>query len=363
MTIVYILAALVLLGVLVFVHECGHFLAARWTGIPVREFGIGFGPVLKKWKSRKHDTEFLLRLIPAGGYCAFYDEDNPEAGKQQDERSFYLYPAWKRLLTVFMGPLMNLMLALAVAFCYYTFAGEVVDAQYGRAVIQEVAHDSPAEKAGLKPGCIIISVNGEDASGITEDGRHRFSVLIGEYREGDEAFEIRYLYRDREETASLIPAFDPENGRMMIGVTYQIEYTPVYQPVSVPRAAQLGAAYCVEAGGAILHSLKQMITTGEGLEDAGGPVRIIQIVTEETKNGGILTYLSLLILISVNLGLINLLPIPGLDGSRILFLLAEAVRRKPISRKIESYIHLSGYGILLLLFLVLTYRDILHLFS
>ena len=86
-------------------------------------------------------------------------------------------------------------------------------------------------------------------------------------------------------------------------------------------------------------------------------------MTEETKNGGILTYLSLLILISVNLGLINLLPIPGLDGSRILFLLAEAVRRKPISRKIESYIHLSGYGILLLLFLVLTYRDILHLFS
>ena len=150
---------------------------------------------------------------------------------------------------------------------------------------------------------------------------------------------------------------------MMIGVTYQIEYTPVYQPVTVFRAAQLSAVYCVEAGGAILHSLKQMITTGEGIEDAGGPVRIIQIVTEETKSGGILTYLSLLILISVNLGLINLLPVPGLDGSRILFLLVEAVRRKPISRKIESYIHLAGYGILLILFLVLTYRDILHLFS
>ena len=144
---------------------------------------------------------------------------------------------------------------------------------------------------------------------------------------------------------------------------------PLVSPVSLPRAIHLGADYCVEAGGAILKSLKDLVTTGKGLAESSGPVGIIKGVAETTQSAAqqsagsaLSVYAQLLVLISVNLGLFNLLPIPGLDGSRILFLLIEGVRRKPINRKIEAYVYTAGTVLLLGLMLVLTFKDVWNIF-
>ena len=150
---------------------------------------------------------------------------------------------------------------------------------------------------------------------------------------------------------------------MMIGVAVMIEASNVTEPAGLFKAMELSGKYCYTAGTAILEALKNLVTTGEGIEDTGGPVRMIQTITENTRDYGILAYLELLIVISVNLGLVNLLPIPGLDGSRAIFLVIEGIFRKPVPQKIEACIHLAGYLFLLGIFLIFTYRDILHLFK
>ena len=362
MTILYVLLALLLLGILIIVHEGGHFLGARLTGIPVREFSIGFGPKLLERKSRKHDTNFVLRAIPAGGYCAFYGEDDPNAEEKDDERSMTRFPVWKRIVTVFMGPGMNFILALIVAFGYFVVMGEATGVEYGRPVITEVTEDGPAREAGMLGGDIITEVNGKSAGGLDENGNTILSGILSVWQEGDSPIAVTVERGGAQETLTVTPRWSDDLKGMAIGIIYQMEAWYTFSPVGPGRALQLSAGYCVEAGGAILGSLKRLVTTGEGIEDTGGPIRIIQVVTEETPENGFWAYISLLILISVNLGLMNLLPIPGLDGSRILFLAVEGVLRRPVNRKVETYIHLSGYVLLIGLFAVLTYRDILNLF-
>ncbi|MBR6705393.1 MAG: site-2 protease family protein [Clostridia bacterium] len=363
-TVLYVLAAILMLGVMIMIHECGHFWAARLTGIPVREFALGFGPKLLEWKSKKYDTVFMLRLIPAGGYCAFYGEDDPDKAGSSDPKLFNNAKAWKRFVTILMGPVMNFVLALIVAFGFYLVTGEITDAVYGSCAVVSVEKDSPADIGGLKAGDVVTKVNGEDASGLDETGDgYKLMSMISAYREGDDPLVFTVTRSGEEATVTVTPRYNQAEERMMVGVTLQGQAEYVYSPVTVFRAGKLAFDYCAEAGGLILKSLRNLVTRGEGLEDVGGTVRIVQVITEETREYGLEAYISLLIMISVNLGLVNLLPIPGLDGCRLLFLIVEAILRRPINRKLESYIHLTGYGILLVLFLFLTFRDIQNLIS
>ena len=370
-TTLYILAAIFMLGVMVTVHEAGHFLAARLTGIPVKEFAIGFGPKLFSWKSRKHETTFFLRLIPAGGYCMFYGEDDVQ-GKEarEDPRAMAKYPVGRRMITVLMGPVMNFVLALAVAAVLFIAVGEDTQGYFVSPTIEAVEADGPADRAGILPGDRLETVNGESAAGLTEDGTAwRVSVLINQYQEGQ---PLELGLRRGEETLSVYaaPRYDEKEGRYLIGVQLNSGYVPVYTAVSLPRAIGLGADYCVRAAGAILGGLKQLITTGAGLEQTSGPVGIVRLIAEETQKSAaesqreaLITYGELLVMISVNLGLFNLIPIPGLDGSRIVFLIIEAIRRKPVPQKVEAYVHMSGYVILMGLMLLMTYKDIVKIFK
>lgn len=363
MTILFVLAAILMLGIMVTVHEFGHFFAARITGIPVRAFGIGFGPKLFAWKSKKHETEFVLRLIPAGGYCAFYGEDEVDGKSLNDPRALNHHAVWKRLLTILLGPVMNFVLAFVVAVSVFMAIGESVGIEYGRVHIDSVAENSPAQAAGIQPGDKIVAIDGEDMTGLDEDNQYKALAVIGAYQEGDAPLNVLLDRGGEMVSVQLVPQMDAVENRMMIGVTVMIEAQNLTEPVGFGRAARLGADYCVTAGTAILNALKDLVTTGEGIEDTGGPVRIIQTITETTREYGFLAYLELLIMISVNLGLVNLLPIPGLDGSRAVFLIIEGICRKPVPQKVESYIHLAGYLFLLGVFVIFTYRDILHLFQ
>lgn len=355
----FVLAALLMLGVMVLVHECGHFFSARLTGIPVKEFGIGFGPKITSWKSKKYDTIFQLRLIPAGGYCMFYGEDDTTGKKIDDPRSLGNHGVFKRMLTIFMGPMMNFLLALVVAVGFYAFAGLQT---YGHPVIAEVVEGGAAAEAGILAGDIVTSINGFDAAGLSADGSDtRVRELIGAHQAGDVPMTFVITRGNESLTRDIAPRYDDLEGRMMIGVL--LDSPVVYVPCSLLTAVRAGAEYCVMAGGAILRGLGEMLTSKAGIENAAGPVGVISMITEETRENGWLSYMSLLIMISVNLGLFNLLPIPGLDGSRLIFLLVEAVRRKPVPQRIEAYIHMGGYLVLIGLIIVLTYKDIVKLFS
>ena len=372
MNLLYILAAIVMLGIMVTVHEAGHFFAARLTGIPVKEFAIGFGPKLLSWKRKKHETQFFLRLIPAGGYCMFYGEDDVEGKEAKtDPRAIGNYAVWKRAVTIFMGPAMNFILALIVAMALFMAVGEDTKGGYTEyPTVTAVEAQSPADEAGLRVNDKLTAVNGEDAKGVNEDGTLlKISALVNGFEAGGEPLSVTVLRGDETFTVSLSPKYSAQENRFLMGVSLNTGYVPGYTAISVPRALQLGAAYCVEAGGAILGSLRDLITTGKGFEESSGPVGIVKLIAEETQRSAaesqreaLLTYGQLLVLISVNLGLFNLIPIPGLDGSRLVFLAIEGVRRKPVPQKVEAYVHMSGYILLIGLMLVMTFKDVFNIF-
>ena len=371
MTFLYVLAAIVMLGVMVTVHEAGHFFAARLTGIPVKEFSIGMGPKLLSWKRKKHETQFSIRLIPAGGYCMFYGEDDTE-GKEakEDPRSIGKFAPWRRMITIFMGPAMTFVLALIVAAALYGAIGEVTEEYFVAPQVVSVETGSPADQAGIISGDRIETVNGQSAVGVSEDGTAwNLTVLINAYQEGGEPLLLGVRRGDDLLSIQLAPKYSEAEQRFLIGVSLNPGYVPVYGPVSVFRAVQLGAGYCVQAAGAIIEALRNLITTGAGLEQTSGPVGIVKLIAEETQRSAaesaqeaLLTYGQLLVLISVNLGLFNLIPIPGLDDSRLVFLLIEAIRRKPVPQKVEAYVHMAGYVLLFGLMVVMTYKDVLNIF-
>lgn len=353
MNILYVLLGVLLLGVLVVAHEFGHFAVARLCGIAVKEFSVGFGPLVWQKKSKKTETTFSLRWVPLGGYCMFYGDtdDDAEGLKADDPRNYNRASVWKRMLSVLAGPGMNFVLAFAVAVVLMACYGAVATAP----VVQEVEADMPAAVAGLRTGDIFVRV-GETAveNGTPQD----VSEAIGA---ADPAAPIRMtVLRDGEETTfSISPRYDPETESYRIGVTIAQGYERMPASSILPASWEL----CKEASVAILNALGKLVTTGEGLNQTSGPVGVVQQVAEQTRQGGLQIYLYLLVIISINLGLMNLIPIPGLDGSRLIFMLIEAIRRKPVDQKIESAVHLCGYVLLFGLMIYFTFKDVLRLFG
>lgn len=353
MTLLYVLLAIVLLGVLITVHEFGHFAAARLCGIPVKEYSIGFGPKLVQWKSKKHETLFSIRPIPLGGYCMFFGDtdDDPEGQTKDDPRNYNNAPVWKRMISVFAGPAMNFVLAFVVAVVLMAAYGVTIATPF----IAGVDEGSPAYEAGLAAGDQFVSVGGVEMNGktVTEVS----SAIAGQ---GVGAPVELTVLRDGEEvTLTIRPKYSESEGRWLIGITIQQGYTPM------PAAGILPAAWdtCADASTAIVEALGKLFTTGEGLDQTTGPVGVVQLVAEQTRQGGLEIFLYLTVLISINLGLMNLLPIPGLDGSRLVFMIVEAVRRKPVNQKIEAVIHLCGYAFLFAFMLFFTFKDVLRIFS
>ena len=336
----YVVLALLLLGVLIIAHEAGHFWAARACGIGVQEFSMGMGPLIAKWKSRK-GTQFSIRLLPIGGYCQFYGEDEDKP----DPRTFNNQAVWKRAVTIVSGPLMNFVIAFLVIALFMSLCGVSV-------VVPKVAElEENAQMAGLQIGDEILAVNGAEmadsnaiAQAIAESGGSAVTLTV---RRNGETVDL-----------TLTPFYDADAGRYRVGFSFGRETMrmPIWN--SVPFSVQ----YNIESVKAILDALRNMLFKGQGVEDVTGPVGTIYVIQEVTQQGGFEVYLEMLALISVNLGVMNLLPIPGLDGSRLLFLLVEAIRRKPVKRELEGAIHLAGFALLMGLMVLLTYKDIMRFF-
>ena len=340
MTGMYVLLALLLLGVLIMAHEAGHFWAARATGLAVQEFAMGMGPLLAKWKSKK-GTQFSLRLLPIGGFCQFYGEDEDV----NDPRAFNNQPVWKRAATVICGPLMNFVVALLVIVIYLSAVGLVASVPR----VGEV--EANAAAAGLMAGDTLLAVNGH-AGDIDK-------VIAEIAGSNGEAVTLRVERNGSEIDLTVTPFYDEALSRYRVGFTFAQERVRMPLTQSIP----FSVTYNIESVRLIGQTLKNLVFKGEGVSDVTGPVGTVYVIQEVTQQGGIDMYLELLALISVNLGVMNLLPIPGLDGSRLLFLAAEGIRRKPVRRELEGAIHGAGFILLMGLMLVLTYKDIMQILA
>ncbi len=336
----YILLALLLLGLLIVAHEAGHYFAARACGIEVQEFAMGMGPVIYKRKG-KNGTQFSLRAFPIGGFCQFYGEDEDLS----DPRAFNRQKVWKRILTVLSGPAMNFVVAIVVIVVYLSVVGV-----YG-AVPRVYAVEEHAAQAGLMVGDELLAVNGREISDTSD-------VIAAVSASGGESVTLNVQRGQERLDIVIAPFYDEEAQRYRVGFTFDQERIPVPLGTSIPFSAQ----YNFESATLILRTIKNLVTTGEGAEGVTGPVGTVYVIQEVTREGGIDIYMQLISIISMNLGVMNLMPVPGLDGSRLLFLAYEAIRRKPVRREIEGSIHFAGFVLLMGLMVVLTYKDIMQIF-
>ena len=340
MTFVRIIEALLLLSVLVMIHELGHYTAGRLLGFTILEYAIGMGPKIVGFK--KKGIEYNLRALPLGGMCRFYGEDDGV----KDERCFNAQKAWKLFLVILAGPVMNFVLAFVLAVILLLGWGVADESQI---YIQGVNDSSPAQVAGLQAGDRFLTVDGKTLASYED--------LTGAVAAADAAhMEVVVLRDDREETLVLSDLYNPETGANFMGVTLAYGV----KKVGLGYAIREGAATCWEMAGLVFKSLGMLFTREATLKDMAGPVGIIQLLGQAADSGWYMV-LNLCTLLSVNLGVFNLFPIPGLDGGRILFILIEWVRGKPVPPEKEGMVHLVGIGLLLILVVVVTFNDVLRL--
>ncbi|MDP2631499.1 MAG: RIP metalloprotease RseP [Candidatus Uhrbacteria bacterium] len=355
-----IIIFLVVLSVLVLAHEWGHYFTARKIGAKVEEFGLGFPPRLYSWKG-KDGMEWSINLIPIGGFVKIKGESGDG---RNDKDSFASKSVYKRTIVLLAGVFMNLVIA-TVIFTIGFVVGIPAITEGGvskYAIVTEesvnvtdVLSQSPADIAGMQVGDEIVSINGVAyASG--EEARE---VLVAG-SEGD-VFEFSILREGEAETILVQSSYIEEIERSAVGVvmlqTGTVRYPFYLAPVK-------GVELTVRYTGAITYAFYDIIkglVVGDGMSvEVSGPIGIAQY-TGEAVRMGFLTLLNFAAILSINLAIINVLPFPALDGGRAVFVLIEAIRRKPASPKLEAVIHNLGFALLMILIIVVTYRDVLNL--
>ena len=425
-----IIIAFLILGIVIIVHELGHFVAAKLNGIMVEEFSVGMGPRIIS--TQRGETLYSLRVVPFGGSCMMKGEDEDNTA----EGSFNSKSVWRRIAVIAAGPLFNFILAFFGALVIISIVG------YDPPRILQVEEDSASWEAGLREGDILTEFDGHtidfgrdmslyeqlyglDGDVITlsflRDGQehtisyqldveHRYllgisyyqteeqaevtvssggaaeqaglvsgDIIIGmgntdiasgmelaeyfsEYSLTGESVTVRYLHDGLEYETELTPQ---ETDVVQTGFVYNL-YREKTDPVGVLKYSALEVRYWISA---TLQSLRMLVMGQLGLDVLSGPVGVVQVIGEtyeETRDEGPLmtwlTMLNLTILLTANLGVMNLLPLPALDGGRLVFLLIEAVRGKPVNREAEAMVHFAGILLLFGLMIFVTIQDVTHLF-
>lgn len=338
-----IVLALIIIAVLILVHEWGHFVAARRIGITVYEFSLGFGT--KLFSKKKDGVEYSLRLIPLGGYVRMAGE---EPGDAEDPNGFDKRTPLEKMIVSFAGPFMNFVLAVLIFILIFAVIG--VAQPVDKAIIGEVIKDKPAYQAGLQKGDKILAVNQQEISswedfvGVIQDEPAHQPMLVTIERAG------------KTSELTVIPTVNESTGKSILGVYSQIRY----ERLGIFNAIKMGFVQTYQMTVLLLQGLGMLISGGASASDLAGPVGITSMVGEAAR-GGIVYLLSFTAFLSINLGILNMLPIPALDGSRFVFAIVEAIRRKPMDPEKEGFIHWMGFLFLMGLIVLATYNDIVRL--
>ena len=343
-----IIIGLVTLSVILFAHELGHFITAKASGVKVEEFGLGFPPRLLSFK--RGETRYSLNAIPFGGFNKLAGEEDPGVTRSLAGKSIGI-----RLLVISAGSLMNVLLAFLLFSLTFMVPHDVVS---GQVVIMEVAPGSPAAAAGIESGDTVLSINDRPISNIAELSRY-VQLNLGR----DTTMVIRHGDSTTEEI-QLVPRWKPPEGQGATGITISMpEATVTRQHYPFWKAIPMGAKGLIETIILYKNGLVGVIM-GALPADLIGPVGIVQITGEVAMKAGISPLLEFAAFISLILGILNLFPLPALDGGRIAFVLLEWVRRgKRISPRTEGLVHLIGLAMLMLLLVAITYQDIIRIIS
>ncbi|NLY76992.1 MAG: RIP metalloprotease RseP [Tissierellia bacterium] len=326
-----LVSAVFVFFIIILFHEFGHFIVAKAAGIKVNEFSIGMGPKLIQRK--KGETKYSIRALPVGGYCSMEGEDQ----QSDDPRGFNNASTKARIAVILAGSIMNLILAIIVLSIVSYSLGVPTTS------VSETIADSPAELAGIKSGDVIISINDVNINSWDD--------IINEIGSSnpEDAMKVKVL-RDKETIDITLKPTVSEDNRVMIGIV------PLNER-SFKSAIVGGFKETIEMMQIMFNFIQMIFKGGVSARDLSGPVGIIYTIGEAAKYGFI-NLLYLMGFISVNLGVFNLLPVPALDGSRIIFILIEIIRGKPIDPEKEGYVHFVGFILLILLMITVTYFDI-----
>lgn len=372
--VVTIIVFVLIFGVVVISHELGHFLIAKLNGIKVLEFAIGMGPSVVKFT--KGGTRYVLKLLPIGGACIFEGEDNIYSNEKKEENTqadttnnekkeentqtdttkqegtFNDANVWARIATVFAGPFFNIILAFLLSLIVVGFSGEVIP------TINSLTEGYPAKEAGLQEGDIITKLGNER---IYLQGEVTFASAFS----NGESIEIEYKRDGKKYTTILTPKFSQEDNRYYIGFT--IGESIECKGWDLIKYSAYEVRYWLKT---TVKSLLMLVQGRLSANDLSGPVGIAVTIDETIEiakpyglSTVLLTMINFAVLLSVNLGVMNLLPLPALDGGRLLFLLLEVIRGKPVPPEKEGLVHFIGFVALMILMVFVLYNDIVRIFA
>lgn len=334
--------ALLFFGVIIMIHECGHFTCAKLFKVKVNEFSLGMGPAL--FKRKKGDTLYALRLFPIGGYVAMEGEDDAS----EDDRAFNKKPVWQKMIIVVAGALMNLILGFILMVLLLTTSTDLI----GTNTIKEFYPDAVSSQYGLQAGDRFLEI----------DGHHVWSELDLTFlmsRSKDGVFDF-VVERDGEKVTlnDVHFATQQQDGVTLI----QYDFIIIGEPPAFLNIVKNAFTQSASIVRMVWLSVFDLVTGRYGMSELAGPVGTVDIIADVTaqavSSGSLTNLLTIMAFITINVGVANLLPLPALDGGRFLFLAIEAVRRKPVNPKYEGYVHAAGLALLLLLMVVVTYNDI-----
>lgn len=361
-----IILSILVLSFLILIHEFGHFTAARKFKVKVEEFGIGLPPRAYKI-ARKGGTDYTVNWLPLGGFVRLHGEEQKLRGDStDDEGAFSAKAYYKRALILSAGVLANLLIGIVIFSGIYTYIGVPIIEGENVAVV-EVAEGSPAQIAGIEAGDVFLQFEGEEIGGVEEfidriDERREESVVVQVGKIGPDG-----VVGDEVRQVSMIPRANPPEGQGALGVALagvsevRYEKKPWYQAPFYGVVDGVKEAYfwAIEIVRGIVQLFSSLILTGKLPEGIAGPVEILRI-TGEVSQYGIVAFLRFVAILSINLGMFNLLPIPALDGGRLLFLVFEKIFGSKKIAKVEGYAHMVGYVLLIALLVVITWNDIVN---
>ncbi len=359
-----IIISVIVFSVIVIVHELGHFFIAKKVGICVQEFSVGMGPLICSKKIG--ETEYSVRALPLGGYCRMQDgaDDSTEelAEEVDSSRSFNNKSVLQRIAVIFAGPAMNFVLAFVLIFIMLGVNGFIVPE------IRTVDEGSPAYEAGLEAGDVITNVNGERIA-IYQD----FSPALNSRKAG-ESIDLTVLRNGEKLNFSVVPEYNDANGRYMMGFSFNGRYglfsetVDGYERASVIETVKADIGTMVYFVKSVVTGLIRLFTFRVKSNEVSGPIGIINTIGDSYEagmeygiKGAIMNVFALSSLLSTNLGVLNLFPIPAMDGGRLAFLIAEGIRRKPVNPDIEGRIHFAGFVLLLAFMVAVAFNDIVNL--
>ena len=342
MIVLYILIAILVFGFLIFIHELGHFIFAKKFGVTITEFSLGMGPKIVS-KKGKDGVEYAIRALPIGGFVAMVGEDEDS----EDPNAFHKKPAWQRFIIVIAGALMNLLIGIII-MVILTISTD----RFGGTVVAEFMDGATSSSTGLMVNDEIIEINGYNV--------HTANDLSYEImRNGYEPVSVTVIRNGQEITISDVEFPQVSSQGVAFG---HMDFKIFEEPKGFGVVCKNAYYSCYSTVKMIWDSLFDLVSGRYGIEAVSGPIGVTGAITDAAKTSAYSLFY-IVVIISMNLGVFNLLPIPALDGGTLVFLLIEMIFKKPIPRKIENGLKLTGFALLMLLVIFVSFKDIFGLFS